>query len=39
MEVCLRGENQQLREVKVQQEFLPGEGPQFFQAAHEAQEG
>lgn len=39
MEVCLRRENQQLWEMKIQQEFLPGEGPQFLHAAQEAQGG
>lgn len=39
MEVRLRRENQQLREMKIQQKFLPGKGPQFFHTVHEAQGG
>lgn len=39
MEVRLGRENQQLREMKIQKEFLPREGPQFLHAAHKAQGG
>lgn len=39
MEVCLRRENQQLREMKIQQKFLPGEGPQFLHTVHKVQGG
>lgn len=39
VEVRLRREHQQLREMKIQQEFLPGESPQFLHAARKAQGG